>query len=172
MEDDDLSLLIPQQYRKSIPEEQTKMERGQIFRCPSFYVEEKMELLDLTYVDPDHKRPPMFEIRSANRDAFSKREHKPVIEARLEIDEEFVAIRAKERKVVVFSSHTETWRFPNRKAREESLILPFFSFHEDEALEFKLKVRAFAYKELFYLPRNDALRLLEGFIRFDRAQLS
>ncbi len=171
MAEDDLSSLIGKYYRKSIPDEQHKFERGQIYYCPIFYSQEKIDLLDLKYVDPADKNPPIFEIRSANKDAFSDRLHKPLVKPRLNIDEEIVAVKAKRRKVIVLSSNTERWLLREGKPRDECyLVLPMFSFHEGDDVEWKLRLGAYAYKELFYLPEETSLRLTEGYIRFDRAQ--
>ena len=173
MSGEDLYSLIDKYYRKSIPAEQRDFHRGQIYSCPSFYFRPEIHVVRAKWVDAKQQNA-LFELQRISMDEFAKTTHMPLHSPKLQLeaDEEFISFRAKMRKVIVFSSKTEEWPLTGVMLRDECyLVVPMFSFHDNHNPKWKLKTRAYGYKELFYLPEDISLGLVEGCVRFSSANV-
>lgn len=164
--------LVDQYYLKATSKEQDQYSRGQMYWCPCLYFDRKLTILYPRGLDPYDRRPPIWETKRSDPRAFGDQPHKPLLKPKLEADEEFVVFKAKKRPVILLSSQSEPWRYRDGRTREECiLIAPMYSFDDSDSLEWKLKIRALAYRELFYLPGDSSLGIKEGFVRFDRAHV-
>lgn len=166
--------LIGNYYEVSTAKGEDAYQRGEIHWAPSLYLERDLTLIrpfgpepwagdikgwDMMEAEQPGLRPPPFD-------------HPPLRSPPLESREERLALRAKQRPCILFSSAPEQWRYRSGVIRESVyLMLPMFSFHEDDLAEFRLRVHALAYRELFFLPADEELRIVEGFLRFDRAHV-
>ncbi|TKJ28838.1 MAG: hypothetical protein CEE40_10560 [Chloroflexi bacterium B3_Chlor] len=166
--------LIGAYYEVSSAQRQNAYERGEIYWAPSLYLERDLTLVrpfgsdawageidgwEFVAAGQADLRPPPFE-------------HPPLWSVRLETREEYLRLKAKQRPSILLSSAPEPWTYRSGETRESVyLMLPMFSFHDDDPAEFRLRVRALQYRELFYLPSDESLRMVEGFTRFDRAHV-
>jgi len=172
MSDAGLFDLVSQYYLKATSREQNQYTRGQMYWCPCLYFDQELRILHPRGFDPYDRLPPIWETKRIDPRAFNDQPHKPLLKPKLGADEEFVVLTAKKRPVVLLSSQSEPWRYRSGKAREECfLVAPLYSFEDSDPIAWKLKIRALAYRELFYLPADDNLAVEEGFIRFDRAHV-
>ena len=151
----------------TVPPEQA-LRPGAVFNAPILFVDSRLQLLKIEYVDPKHKNPPMLKLGKADEDSF---EHPPVLELGLRDDEELAALKCKSRPVIIFSQAPAHWKFFGEERQGDSfLCLPLFGLDQYEQ-EFVLSVRAFKYESAFYLPKDTTFRLEESFVRFDRTQI-
>lgn len=160
--------LIPTYYEPDTVPTKEALRPGVLYTAPIFFVNSDLSLLKIQYIDPNHKKPPMLQIGTADDKSFN---HPPVIELWLRANEELAAVKCKRRPVVIFSQPLERWRIPGTKRQEDTyLCLPIFGLDQYER-EFALSVRAFKYESAFYIPSESHFVIEEGFIRFDRAQI-
>lgn len=89
--------------------------------------------------------------------------------------ERALVIPAKVRLVIAISLSTEglTSRALGQRLVQSPLVAPVFSFEGDDMkesypIEFIERVKAYCYKEFFYLPPCNDPRTKEGFVRLDR----
>lgn len=166
--------LIRAYYEVSSVQRQNTCERGEIYWAPSLYLERDLTLV--RPVGPDAWAGDIdgWEFVAAGQPDVSPPpfDHAPLWSVRLESREEYLALKAKQRPSILFSSAPEPWSYRSGETRESVyMMLPMSSFHDDDPHEFRLRVRALQYRELFYLPSDQRLRLVEGFVRFDRAHV-
>ena len=141
---------------------------GAVFRAPVNYVDPKLQVLRLTYIDPFHSKPPMLQLGRANESTF---DHQPVKELRLKNNEALIAYKAKKRPVLLFSLAPGVRPHIAGGTQDEGFLsLPMFRLRK-HADEFTLSVKAFKYESLFYLPEDGRSGLEECMVRFDRAQV-
>ena len=160
--------LVDDYYMPATREEQKDYPRGHIYWCPCCYLTERLLTLYPRGSDPYHKLPTLFETCAIDPRKFNDPPHTPLTNPTLEADEELVVFRAKSRPVIVLSSKSEPWQYRGGKTRTRSvLVAPVYSFSETDNPKWKPRVRALAYRELFYLPENEMLNLNESFVRFD-----
>ncbi|MGB9300663.1 MAG: hypothetical protein WCD51_08735 [Anaerolineae bacterium] len=161
--------LIDKYYVGATNKQQDQYPRGHIYWCPCCYFDEETTILRPRGTDPYGKKPPLFETQKVDPRRFNDPVHPPVLRPKLEADEEFLVLRAKNRPVIVLSSQSQAWR--TRDGRERipcMLVAPVYSFHEDDPAEWKLWMRALRYPDLFWLPQDDTVGMQESFVRFDR----
>jgi hypothetical protein len=164
--------LVDEYYLSATHKEQSKYPRGHIYWCPCCYFSRRLSILYPRGSDPYDKMPTLFETKEIDPRKFNDPPHKPLRRPRLEAEEEFVVLRAKKRPVIVLSSKTEPWKRRDGRIRTQCvLVAPMYSFRETDGLDWKLRIRALAYHELFYLPGNETLGINESFVRFDRAHI-
>lgn len=160
--------LIDDYYVPATRKAQKDYPRGHIYWCPCCYLTERLSILYPRGSDPYHKEPTLFETRVIDPRNFNDPPHTPLTNPKLEADEELVVFHAKRRPVVMLSSKSEPWQYRAGKTRTRSvLVAPLYSFSEADSPEWKLRVRALAYRELFYLPENGELNLKESYVRLD-----
>jgi hypothetical protein len=164
--------LVHEYYLSATRKEQAEHARGQMYWCACCYFKTGMSILYPRGSDPYDKLPTLFETRDIDPRKFNEPPHRPLTRPRLEAEEEFIVLRAKNRPVITLSSKPEPWKYRDGKTRDECvLVVPAYSFHELDSAEWKLRIRALAYRELFYLPGDQTLGLSESFLRFDRAHV-
>jgi hypothetical protein len=161
--------LIPTFYETDTLFTKDALLPGAIFEAPILYIDSKLNILKIQYVDPQHKNPPMLRINEVDEQSFN---HPPVIELGLQNNEEIAALKCKRRPVIIFSRPVERWRqTPGKEQQIDTCFcLPMFSL-EDYDREFVASLRAFKYENAFYLPENKIFGIKESFIRFDRGQI-
>jgi len=161
--------LISRYYESATTQEQNRYERGQIYWAPSLFIERELKVLYPRGEPPWGTEPTLWEIRPEDDSTF---QHQPLRRPELRADEAFVVLKAKRRPVIIMSSHPEVWTYRSGQRREEVfLVIPMFSFEEEDPVEFKLRMKALSYRELFYLPEDAVLGMEEGFARFDRCHV-
>lgn len=163
--------LIETYYEASTTQRQDTYNRGEIYWAPSLFLERDLRLVRPVGPDPWAGDIDGWEIKKATETDLDPPpfDHPPLISPRLETREEYLAIKAKKRPVILFSSAAEAWTYRSGKTRESVYaILPMFSLYEDDPIEFRLRIQALHYRELFYLAPDDSLGMAEGFVRFDR----
>jgi hypothetical protein len=139
---------------------------GQMYWAPIIYRDEDLLLLRLKQYDAADERRSLFEMTRMSQ-ADSPFNHAPVHELHLRNNEELVVFRAKYRSAMLFSvPMTE----PDGVApRDKSfVVIPHYTFHDDDPAAFKESIRLFEYNALFHAPASTGLRLKDGFFRFDR----
>lgn len=165
--------LIETYYEDSTTQRQNAYKRGEIYWAPSLFLERDLRLVRPVGSDPWAGDIDGWEIKKATETDLDPPpfNHPPLISRwlRLEKHEECLALKAKRRPVILFSSAPEAWEYRSGEKREPvHLTLPMFSLYEDDPVEWRLRIQALAYRELFYLPADDTLKMAEGFVRFDR----
>lgn len=163
-----MSELISNYYEPDTVPSREALRPSAIYEAPILFVDSKLTLLKIQYVDPEHKKPPMLQLSEVDEGSFK---HPPVYEVGLRDNEEFAAFKCKRRPVVIFSQPFERWRLPGTERQAETCFcLPLFGF-EGYDQEFILSIRAFKYESVFYLPAGKSFGIEESFIRFDRVQI-
>lgn len=161
--------LIGQYYEDDNRQDAQFLPIGGLFVGPIFFADAELRRLVATWVDPYHKKSPLLNMRRLDKDAF--KDNQPIKELNLWHDEEILAVKAKKRPVIIYSSPLNPWHHISGEQQDESyLCLPIFGL-EGYDDEFILNLKALRYNSLFYLPAAPKFGLKESFIRFDRSQV-
>jgi hypothetical protein len=101
-------------------------------------------------------------------------DHSPVTRPhRLDQHEALIAVPAKHRPAIILSTPmsplTGIGRVIARDFPESFLVAPLFTFHERHTNDFRIRIEAWEYNMLFYLPQAEDVE--ESFLRFDRCQV-
>jgi hypothetical protein len=151
----------------SVPET-AQPDRGQIWRVPTLYLIEHVDVVKLTHYDPNDELRNRYRLLREPMGLFN---HPPVHELRLASDEELVAAKAKRRPVVVLSLPACGAAYSSGRPVEECYVVaPLYSFHDDDPPEFRARIAAFEYPWWIYLPVHPTKVMKEGFIRLERLQ--
>ncbi|GAG11099.1 unnamed protein product, partial [marine sediment metagenome] len=170
-------------YVNASVRDQGSYSRGQLYWAPMYYLTERMKYLRPTGCDPYHKRPPEFQIQTAEREQILGRGDKeesifhhlpllyPQFDVKLASDEVYVVQVAKKRLVILMSSPSTPWRVSSGRTRENCcLVAPVYSFNEGHSGQWRCAVGNFQFEELFYVPKSTTHTIADGYVRFDRVQ--
>ena len=153
---------------------------GQFFKTHAYYPHERLELWRPI---PDPNEPTKtiaskFQLVVAGKDAF--RRGLPLHVPKLETNEEFIVVRAKERPVVLIQPELEIG-FDNRGyrgriQRRRCLVGQVFGLadtktgHAEFSPEFVRRVRKMEYPQLLFLPKKPGLLEVDSILRLDELQ--
>jgi hypothetical protein len=137
-----------------------------MYWAPIIYRDEDLLLLRLKAYDASDERRSSYEMARMSQ-TDSPFNHAPVHELHLRNNEELVVFRAKYRSAMLFSMPMTE---PDAVApRDKSfMVIPHYTFHDDDPAGFKESIRLFEYNALFHAPASTSMRLKDGFFRFDR----
>lgn len=139
---------------------------GQMYWAPIIYRDDDLLLLRLSQYDPSNERRSKYEM-SRLSETVAPFSHAPVKELNLRNDEELVVFKCKHRSAMLFS--VPMIEPASQPPRDKSfLLVPHYTFHDDDPASFKESIRLFEFNALFHAPANNALRLKDGYFRFDR----
>ncbi len=88
-------------------------------------------------------------------------------------DERALVVGAKRRPVIILSLEASRWSDDTRRSDDCFLVAPVYSFEGDDtklsySRTFIERVKAYMYRQLFYLPPGGNGRIRESFVRLDR----
>jgi hypothetical protein len=153
---------------------------GQFFRTHAYYPHENLELWRPV---PDPNEPTRtiaskFQLISAGKDAF--RRGLPLQAPKLETNEEFIVIRAKERPVVLVQPELEIGfqnrGYRGRVYRRRCLVAQIFGLADvktgqaEFSPEFVHRVRKMEYPQLLFLPKAPGVLEVDSMLRLDELQ--
>jgi hypothetical protein len=153
---------------------------GQFFRTHAYYPHEHLEIWR-PIPEPDEPTKTTasrFQIVHAGKDAF--RRTLPLQAPKLETNEEFLVIRAKERPVVLIQPELEIGfnnrGYRGRIHRRRCLVGQVYGLADTKtgraefSPEFVRRVRKMEYPQLFFLPRKAGLLEVDSMLRLDELQ--
>lgn len=158
-----------------------EIEPGSICWAPSLYLVEGLAALRVKYAEPGNEKNILLTLVSS-RDV-KLFEHEPIKHPPIRKTEEFLAVKAKVRLVIVLSLPNVAVEARLRDPAEfpESFVVaPIYTFqvgeHPEEGEqdfdpEFVERVKYFVYHQFFYLPASEQYGIRESFARFDRLQV-
>jgi hypothetical protein len=160
------------------PSDQKQFACGQIFWAPVYYPHQLLEIWRPETVHQQLHTATNFNIKTGLSDCFAKA--LPYSFPRLETNEEFIALRAKKRPVILIQppDHSlTTVKIPSsgiKLARHLCVVAPAFSLvdaagYTKVADEFIARVRQLEYPQFQFLPKGGPLSL-DSLIRLDEAQ--
>jgi hypothetical protein len=153
---------------------------GQFFKTHAYYPHENLELWRPI---PDPAEPTRtiaskFQLVSAGKDAF--RRGLPLHAPKLETNEEFIVVRAKERPVVLVQPELEIGLqnrgYRGRIHRRRCLVAQIFGLADvktgqaEFSPEFVHRVRKMEYPQLLFLPKAPGVLEVDSFLRLDELQ--
>ncbi len=143
---------------------------GQLCWGPALYLPSRLTTLELVHYEPTDERRNRYAIlpNPPENVVFN---HTPVHEINLEHDEELLVIKAKRRLLVVASQAPIARQAQGRLQERGFVCLPLYSFHPEDSLEFRTRIKVLEYPWWIYLPEDKTLTVHEGFIRLDRMQV-
>jgi len=149
---------------------------GQIVWTYSLYNYENLEFWRPHSFDETSTRATSFEICSSAQDLFNRQI--PLISPRLEIDEEFIVIKAKKRPAILITLpppevQLSVIRGGGKVNLKLCLLAPLFSIENAEGktkynLEFVNRVRKLQYPHFFFIPEYAETNIRNSLCRFDR----
>jgi len=149
---------------------------GQIVWTYFLYNYENLEFWRPYSFDRTNTRAVSFEICSSVNGRFNRQT--PLIVPRLEINEEFIVIRAKRRPAVLITPppskiSVPTVRRGGKVNLKLCLLAPLFSLEDKYgnakySSEFVNRVRKLKYSHLFFLPKHKQTNIRNSLCRFDR----
>jgi hypothetical protein len=165
-----LSNLV-QEYYQSIKLGQAKLlTKGVVCWAPAYYIPKNLSTLELVYYDPTNELHNRYAVAKPLANLLF--DHSPVHELHLENNEELLVIKAKRRKFVIFCEAPDYCGASSSRIAEPCCIgLPFWTFHDDDPLEFKRRVKALEYPWWIFMPEYKTFGMREGFLRIDRPQV-
>ena len=175
MTNPDEAFNLVDRYFSDVPEDRRgEITPGRICWAPSLFLLETMTTLKVEFVRPGIESDVLLKL-VAERDNPTLFNHDPVVHPPLRKDEEFVAVKAKKRPVIVLSRSHESI---DRKFRRDGdfpgtyLVAPVYTFEsygeQKYPGEFVERVKAFEYHQFFYIPVSEHYGMKESFARFDR----
>jgi hypothetical protein len=148
---------------------------GQFFWAPvPFLLTGSVPRLRLDYYNPKKPYNSSYTIEEVNIQRFQPEDADPIYELGLASDEFVLCVTHKFRPVIVVSREVSPWRDYRKKYDECYVVIPLYST-KDPAGEYKfseqflLRVQAYQYPTLFYLPEDDEYGVSESLARLDRA---
>lgn len=168
--------LIDDYYRDPTPD----IEPGAICWGPSLYLVEGLSALRVQYVEPGNEKNVLLKLVSSRDTKLF--DHEPIKHPSVRKTEEFLAVKAKVRGLIVLSLRSDPveGRFGGYGFPESYVVAPIYTFQigetreegeEDYDPEFVERVKYFVYHQFFYLPTSDHYGIRESFARFDRLQV-
>ena len=153
---------------------------GQFFKTHAYYPHENLELWrpvpDPT--EPTRTIASKFQLVSAGKDAF--RRGLPLHVPKLETNEEFIVVRAKERPVVLVQPECEIGfqnrGYRGRVHRRRCLVAQVFGLadvktgHAEFSPEFVHRIRKMEYPQLLFLPKAPGVLEVDSLLRLDEFQ--
>jgi hypothetical protein len=162
-----LSTLITDNYYTSLKTtESWAFKSGQIYYSHAAYPQQDPVILNLIQYDPYDERKSKFKIK---RYVEGDEEHYPAKELHLRNDEMYYVYTGKRRPVIVIGQLVSHWLDKDR-IQEVVLCAPIFGFRSDHSQEFVIRVQAFDFKNLFYLPPHPDGCYKESAVRFEMIQ--
>jgi len=148
--------------------------RGQLFRTPLGYTRENLELWRPAGTDASQTSAATFRLVPAPGDAFGRA--LPLHDPRLETNEEFIAIRAKRRPVILLSRapappDVAPVRRGGRVYRRLALVVPVYSLTNRHTgtlkyrPEFVERMQMLEWPEFLYLPPMAGVLPVPSFAR-------
>ena len=157
-----------QDYRK-------QCKPGQFFGAPvPFLLKGSVPRLRLDYYDPKKPYNSSYTIEEVDIQRFRPEDADPIYELGLASDEFVLCVAHKSRPVIVVSREVSPWRDYQKRHDECCVVIPLYGT-KDLAGEYKfseqflLRVQAYQYPTLFYLPEDNEYGVLESLARLDRA---
>jgi hypothetical protein len=121
-------------------------EPGDVVEVPIPYLQRGKRVVDVKYVDPNHRDPPLISLSAETTNTFN---HTPGADLDLKFDEALLAVKHKKRPAIVFSGPSDDPR-PGRTY--SALCVPVYTLKPEFGEEFVRGVRYLQYRSVFYLP--------------------
>lgn len=145
-----LSLLCDRYYEALDVNDRMAFKPGQIYYAPILYpVQDTPYFLKVDDHDPKGAQPTTYKIEPFTKSKTSDYEHPPIKELPLEADELLFVQKGKMRTCICLANIEVDWA--NRQ--KVCLVAPIFGFNE-RTDEFKNRVIAYQYPNLFFLPAD------------------
>ncbi len=147
---------------------------GNIFNAPIIYPLKKgFHYLKLDYHDKEKPHNSNYTIEVSDIDSFNPEELAPLYEINLSRGEFILCNVYKFRQVILISNSMPDWRDYQKRFSEFYFVVPLYSTKDVSgnyrfSEEFLLRVQAYQYPTLFYLPEDLAFGIHESIARFDR----
>lgn len=148
---------------------------GQFFYAPVPYMlKRRAPRLRLDYYDPENRSNSSYTIEMVDISEFRPDDAEPNHELRLASDEPVLCVPHKLRPVIVLSQEILPWRDGRREFDDCYIAIPLYST-KDPAGEYRfseqflLRVQAYQYPTLFFLPEEARFGIRESVARLDRA---
>ena len=163
-------------YSPKAASDQKKFTFGQVFRAPVYYPHQLLEIWRPTDVHQRLHTASNFNIKTGLTDAFKR--DLPYSFPPLRTDEEFMAIRAKKRPVVLIQppdhSLAEVKGVSIKLARHLCVVAPAFSLEDSAGYqkateEFRNRVRRLDYPQFLFVPKGGPMEY-DSMVRLDELQ--
>lgn len=147
---------------------------GQFFWAPvPFLLKGNVPRLRLDYYDPEKPYNSSYTIEQIDIKRFRPEDAEPIYELGLASDEFVLCVTHKFRPVIVVSQEVAHWRDYHRGYDPCYIVVPLYGTRDivgeyKFSEEFLLRVQAYQYNTLFYLPQDDEYGVEESLARLDR----
>jgi len=166
-------------YKDVGPDFRNRFMRGQLFWTHVYYAYENLELWRPKDLDETKTYSAEFVITSSKIDAFNRRT--PLYTPRLEINEEFIVIRAKRRPVVLLAPKQEIINTKKIKGGRKvnlnlCVVAPLYSVVDQEgsakySQDFIDRIRKLEFPHLFFFSENQNKGIRPSICRLDCIQV-
>lgn len=154
---------------------------GQIFWTHAYYPHENIQFFrpKIDGSEPTRTIASNFELKTAGQDAFNH--NFPLSSPKLEINEEFLVVRAKRRPVILLRpeipiSESINKGFRGKVFRKRCLVAQMFSIEDRESGQTKFnpnfidRVRSLEFPQLMFLPKKSEVIPVDSLLRLDECQ--
>jgi hypothetical protein len=149
-------------------------EPGSFYIAPIPYlVGGRAPRLRVDYFDPSKPHNSSYTIVRTDMASYRPGDDDPIYELKLSSEEFVLCIAHKLRPVIALTQDVPAWRDCQQKHADCLLVVPLYSARDEAgnyrfSEEFMLRVQAYEYPSLFYLPEDVGLGIRESVARFDR----
>jgi hypothetical protein len=152
-------------YQELPVAERLSFRPGQLYSGLVVYPSDRPEVLTVDRYDPKEQKV------SFSLTAFSAKiePHYPVASLGLASDEFLVVQQGKRRPVIILGAVAAEW-IVGKTPQKLYLCAPIFSFKDLHSQDFVLRVQAFCYPNLFYLPAASPGLAYESVVRLELTQ--
>lgn len=158
--------IIDQYYQSLALDEAGAKKPGQLYFTHVAYPHDWPRILKLIHYDPQKESKSTFTIK---RYSDGDERHYPVKELNLRDNELYYIFKGKKRLVIVLGYIECPW-LDRDKPQEVLLCAPVFSFKPRHNQEMVIRIQAFDYPNLFYLPPSPHGCNEESAVRFEMIQ--
>lgn len=161
-------------YKQPGKDYRSSIEPGQLFLAPMpFLLGSNVPLLKLDYYDRDKPENSSYTIEHVDTQSFKPEDIDPIYQLKLSSKDFVVGVAHKFRPVIVLSQEMPSWRDYGRTYATCFLVVPLYRTKNDAgnykfSEEFMLRVQAYEYPTLFYLPEDNEYGISESIVRFER----
>jgi hypothetical protein len=146
---------------------------GHFYIAPIAYLlETKVAYIRLDYLDKNNPQNCSYTIEPEDVNTIQSKGYTPNPELGLSENEFVFGTIYKFRPVIILSQEMPLWTDYQRLNGIGYIVAPLYSVNEKGIAKFSedfiLRVQAYKYPTLFYLPENKSLGLEESIVRFDR----
>jgi hypothetical protein len=161
-------------YEEPSRDYRERFEPGSFYIAPIPYLlSRSTPRLRVDYYDPSKPYNSSYTVEQTDMASFRPGDDDPIYELKLSSEEFVLCVAYKLRPVIALTHDVPVWRDRDQKYADCLLVVPSYGARDEAgnyrfSEQFMLRVQAYEYASMFYLPENVSFGIRESIARFDR----